>query len=70
MGFFQAEGDLPKSPGSREEMHVLMVVSAVSLQNRLVSETGSSQITEEANLLLNSNAETKSRHCKKSLTSS
>lgn len=58
MAFFQAEGDLPKSPDTRVEMHVLMVVSAVSLQTHLVSKADSSQSTEATNQPLNSNAET------------
>ena len=58
MTFFQAEGDLPKSPDTRIEMPMLMVVSAVSLQTHLVSKADSSQATETINQPLSSNAET------------
>lgn len=58
MAFFQAEGDLPKSPDICAEMHVLMVASAASLQTHLVSKADSSQSTEATKQLLNSNIET------------
>ena len=58
MTFSQAESDLPKSPDTRIEMPMLMVVSAVSMQTHLVSKADSSEAMETINQPLSSNAET------------